>query len=358
MKKKIILILPTAGGGGSEKVLLNIANLLTYDFNVTVCFLNLNKKDYLHLLNKKIKIINLKKKNIRKSFFQLLKIVNVGKFEYVFSSIFHINIISILIKIFSINNFKLIIRETNKISQKKNNFLKFFLIFIFYRFANLIISPSKKINNELNKFLINKKKIKLLNNPVIINNNKEKKTSQIKKLKSFIKKSKFLITLTRLEKHKNIDFILDCMAKINKTMDLKLLIVGNGTQKFKLNLKIRNLGLQNKVKIISFISNPHIILKKSNLYFNSSYYEGQSNSVLEALYYNVPVLSADNGSHTSYIKKYFYGYVFNRFNVTKVSQKIPQIINKKFSKINPKYYQDVDGTKIKKKLVKIINKIN
>ena len=86
--------------------------------------------------------------------------------------------------------------------------------------------------------------------------------------------------------------------------------------------------MQNKVKIISFISNPHIILKKSNLYFNSSYYEGQSNSVLEALYYNVPVLSADNGSHTSYIKKYFYGYVFNRFNGNKVSQKIPQIINK------------------------------
>ena len=67
----------------------------------------------------------------------------------------------------------------------------------------------------------------------------------------------------------------------------------------------------------------------------------------------MPVLSADNGSHTSYIKKYSYGYVFNRFNVTKVSQKIPQIINKKFSKISSQYYQDVDGTKIKKKFVKI-----
>ena len=60
-----------------------------------------------------------------------------------------------------------------------------------------------------------------------------------------------------------------------------------------------NLGLQNKVKIISFISNPHIILKNL-IYILIAYYEGQSNSVLEALYYNVPVLSADNDTYKLY----------------------------------------------------------
>ena len=356
MKKKIILILPTAGGGGSEKVLINFANLLSNNFIVTLCFLNLEKIDYLNLINKKIKIINLDKTNFRNSFFQLSNIIKLNKYEYVFSSIFHINIVSILIKIFTKNKFKLIIRETNKIFNKRKDFIKFFLIFIFYRFANLIISPSNLINKELENFLINKRKIKLLNNPVLINKN-NKLTKYQKKINFFLNRFKYIIILTRLEKHKNIEFLINCVAEANNTENLKLLIIGDGSQKKNLINKIRYKRLQNKVKIINFTSNPFHFLKKSNLYFNCSYYEGQSNAVLEALYFNIPVISAKNGSHINFIKKYSFGHVFNKFDVSKVTKKILKIINEKPKKISSKFYEEIDGTNIINKFIKLINNI-
>lgn len=356
MKKRIILILPTAGGGGSEKVLINLANLLSISFSVTLCFINLKKTNYLHLINKNIKIINLNKNNARRSILNLLKIINFYRFKYVVSSIFHINIISILLKLFSFNKFKLIIRETNKISQKKINFTKLIFIFIFYRFADLIISPSSIINDHLKNFLLKKKKIKLLNNPVIINKDIDKKKYP-NRLKVFLNKSKYLITLTRLEKHKNIEFMLNCLVEVNKTKELKLVIVGDGPEKQKLNNKIKELNLQKKVIIIKFLSNPYDFLKRSSLYFNSSYYEGQSNSVLEALFFNIPVISADNGSHTIFIKKYSYGHVFKNFNITKVSKKILELIIKKKPSINTRFYQDVSGVNIVNKFINLINKI-
>ncbi len=355
MKKNIILILPNAGGGGSEKVLINLANLLSIQFNVTLCFINLNKYDYLKLIEKKIKIINLNKKSSKRSFFKLLKIINENKYEYVLSSIFHINVLSILLKFFSFNSFKLIIRETNKIYLKEKNFIKLFLIFIFYRFANLIISPSKLINKELASLRIKKKKIKHLNNPVIINqkNNKEK----LKKIEHFLSKDKYLITMTRLEKHKNIDFILDCVKEVNKYVNLKLIILGDGNQKKKLNTIIKRLGLIKKVKIVKFLSYPYDILKNSSIYVNSSYYEGQSNSVLEALYFNIPVVSANNGSHTYFIKKYSYGYVFDKFDKDKVTKKILRLIYKKPKKINLNFYNEINGLNITKRFIKLINNI-
>ena len=356
MKKSIFLILPNAGGGGSEKVLINLANLLSKNFNVTLCFINLDKKKYLNFVSKKIKIINLNKKTTKLSFFKLLKILIFNKYQYVLSSIFHINILSILLKLFSFSKFKLIIRETNKISQKeKKNFYKLCLIFIFYRFADLIISPSILINREIESFYIKKTKIKLLNNPVIIKKNNKKE--DLKKIKIFLKKTKYLITMTRLEKHKNIEFILDCLKEINKFKKLKLLILGEGSCEDYISQLIRRLGLIKNVMIVKFLSNPYNLLKRSSLYINSSYYEGQSNSVLEALYFNVPVISANNGSHTNFIKKYSYGYVFNKYSKLKVSNNILKLIDKKLKRIDSNFYHEVSGLSITKRFIKLINNI-
>lgn len=348
--------MPNAGGGGSEKVLLNLASLLSNNFDVTLCFVNLSKKKYLYLVNKKIKIINLNKKSSKASFFEILKILNSNKYQYVLSSIFHINILSILLKLLSHSKFKLIIRETNKISQKeKKNFYKICLIYIFYRFADLIISPSFLINREIESFYIKKSKIKLLNNPVVIKKNNKKE--DLKKIKIFLNGSKYLITMTRLEKHKNIEFILDCLKEINKHKKLKLIIVGEGSQKKSINQAIKKLGLIKNVKIVKFLSNPYDLLKGSSLYINSSYYEGQSNSVLEALYFNVPVISANNGSHINFVKKYSYGYVFNQFNKLNVSRNIIELINKKLKKINLNFYKDISGLNTTKRFIKLINNI-
>jgi len=350
LKKKVLIILPYAGGGGSEKVLINLANFLSRYFFVTICFVNLRKKNYLKFIKKKIIIVNLEKNSAKACIMPIIKLLNNCNFDYIISSIHHLNIVTIISKIFSKTKAKVIIRETNKIIQSKFNLLKVFTIFIFYRFADLIISPSKKINIEIKNLFIEKSKLKILNNPVLINSYSRTPAN----IRKFIGRDKYILSFARFEKHKNLDFLIKCVKKIKR---VKLVVVGEGSQKNNINNIIKNLGLNKRVKLFKFLPNGYELLKKSELYINCSDYEGQSNSVLEALFLNVPVISADNGSHTQFITKYKFGYVFKSFKIINVSNLILKILKRRKKNINNKYFKEVNYFVIGRKLKQLIDKL-
>ena len=102
MKKKIVFIIPFLGGGGAEKVLVNIINYLNnnkYDL-----FLVLFEKKGVHLpeILSYIKIIDLKKRN-RYSFFtivfKLALLFKKIKPDIVISFMAYSNLLTILAKI-------------------------------------------------------------------------------------------------------------------------------------------------------------------------------------------------------------------------------------------------------------------
>mgnify|MGYP007000422231 CR=1 len=72
---------------------------------------------YLSFVNKKVKIINFNKSRTLYCFFDLVRLINKDKPDFVFSSIVNSNIISILLKKFFIfRKIKVIIRESNHLS--------------------------------------------------------------------------------------------------------------------------------------------------------------------------------------------------------------------------------------------------
>ena len=92
--------------------------------------------------------------------------------KLLFTVIFLIFVTSIFIKLFFRPSLKLIIRESNTISYKfsyegslKSKIL-YFLVKIFYNYADIVISPTNVIKNDLiNNFKVKKNKIKVISNP-------------------------------------------------------------------------------------------------------------------------------------------------------------------------------------------------
>ena len=104
-----------------------------------------------------------------------------------------------------------------------------------------------------------------------------------------------LIFVGRLEKNKGIELLLG-VAEILKTQILnsKMVIVGDGSLKKHLKLKIENLKLQNNVLLHGWAKDQREIsdlINKSKLLVMTSYNEGGPRVVFEAMACGVPVLA-------------------------------------------------------------------
>ena len=168
--------------------------------------------------------------------------------------------------------------------------------------AELIITPSDNLKNFV-KGIGFKNKIIKINNGVDITPNEDQTSS-----KSDIN----IIIISRLVVQKNIDLVIRAF-KILNDKNLKLNIIGEGGEFNNLQKLIHDLGVQDNVKILGKIHNDKIndFLKTSDLFIQASNYEGLPHSLLEAINYNVPILSTEVGGCKDLINNGERGFIIS-----------------------------------------------
>lgn len=77
--------------------------------------------------------------------------------------------------------------------------------------------------------------------------------------------------------------------------DVRLLIVGEGPERNRLEDRIRALGIGNRVFLTGYRSDVPKVLRASNCFVSSSHSEGQSNAILEAMAHGLPVVATAVG---------------------------------------------------------------
>jgi glycosyltransferase involved in cell wall biosynthesis len=139
-----------------------------------------------------------------------------------------------------------------------------------------------------------------------------KKNSKKKiKINFFQKKTLNLINIGRLTCQKDQITILKAINLIKNLIDLRLLIIGKGSELFNLNKFIVDHDLKKIAKCIGYRSNPYPYIKKSDIFILSSLYEGLPNVLLEAIFLKKFIISTNcpTGPY-EIIKKNKYGKLF------------------------------------------------
>ena len=306
-KKKILFVISDFGPGGAQRVLSNLANsLVNREYDVYV-FLFSNIKPF-YKLNKKIKLIQndmVKENNglLNKLFFNLKKVMILKSFlqnvkpDTTISFIFETNVITILSKL-GVDT-KLIISERNNPYHQKGNFIWNLLRKITYFIPKFIV-----VNNRFafDYFLkSHKRKIILVNNPI-------KKHKKI-----IIKKEKNILVVSRLHSQKSLDDIIMAYSYITKEFrDWKLTIVGEGEKKTHLHNLAKRFDIYTRIKWVEKTKDISKFYSKSSIFCLPSKFEGESNSLLEALYYNLPCIVSNRAVHPDdEICKYLTIYKFS-----------------------------------------------
>ena len=183
--------------------------------------------------------------------------------------------------------------------------------------SEVVITPSDHLKEFINR-TNPKTEVLKINNGVEI--------SEFKRSKTPLHEFNILIN-SRLVVQKNIHFVIEAMGSI-KNLNVNLKIIGEGGEFERLEDLITNLNIQNKVKMIGKVENNLIseYLKTSNLFIQASDYEGLPHSILEAINYEVPILSTEVGGCKDLLDNGDRGFIISSpHNKQQIAEKIDYI---------------------------------
>jgi glycosyltransferase involved in cell wall biosynthesis len=353
MKKDITFLIPSMAGGGAQKVTLLLINeLCRKGWKVTI-LLSRAEGPYLKKLDKSLKIIILKNRNISKNIFSIAKYLKQNNPRIFYSSMTYVNVIAGLAVILSRFKGKVIFSEHMNLSKKNidnPNFINGVITFLakkVYKKADAIVCVSKGVKDDLNQVIHNIKKSLVIYNP-IENFYKEKKDN-----------SKFkIISLGRLVEQKNYSLLINAFSIVtdkcaNTKKELELYIFGEGYEREKLNKLISQFKLQDKVFLPGFVDNSADLLSSSDLFVLSSNREGFPLVLPEALSCGLPVISTDCPSGPSEIlKKGQLGKLVPVDDVESMAEAIIEAIN------NPDKYSTREERMLRAKDFSVENVVN
>lgn len=337
LKNKISILSLHMGYGGIERSIVNQANMLSQNYRVEIISLYKLSFEIPYQLNKNVKLIYLSDlkpnkeeflkyfhfKNILKIISEGLKSIKILYFkkkligDYIYNSDSKIIISTrleftkLLNKYYNANCIRIAeehvyhhnnVKYINKLKKALKN-------------INYLIPASKYLTKDYKNYL-KELKIKIIYIPQAVDNFP-------KKINKFINKN--IIYVGRLEPEKGLLDLIEIFKLINKqNKDIKLTIVGDGSQKNNIDKMIKKYNLNKYIKVSGYLSGKNLIkeYKKASLFMLTSFEESFGLVLLEAMSYGIPCIAFDSALGAKEIINGKNGIIIKKRNKEIMSQEI------------------------------------
>ena len=171
--------------------------------------------------------------------------------------------------------------------------------------ADIVITPSRHLSNVVKNWGVKEDRLKVIYNGTRITNNEFSKSNN-----KIIK----LITVGRLAPWKNVNTIIEAVHLLkNQDLKINLIIVGSGPEDSDLKKQVNNLNLTNEViftgqKKYSDIKEYY---KSADIYIQASGYEGLPHVLLEAINFDLAIISTPIGGTNEILQDGKNGYILD-----------------------------------------------
>jgi glycosyltransferase involved in cell wall biosynthesis len=299
-KTKIALVLPNLGGGGAEKVSVNLANYWASQGKEVDFVLMRNEGEFLDLVSPEISIFDLGTKRIRGIIKPLTEYILKNRPTVIIVGMWPLTSMAVLAWLLTGKKGKLYLVEHCILSdeyKRRNKLPEFYLrkiIEITYPLATGLIAVSKGVARDICRLgSIAPHKVQIIHNPAAVGNPPTRATlSERERLwgRGF---KYHLLTVGALKHEKNHELLIQAFAKLPEKKIAKLTILGEGNLRPSLEKLIDNLGLQNNVSMPGFSQDVASWYRSSDLFILSSTTEGLPTVLIEALECGTPIVSTE-----------------------------------------------------------------
>jgi glycosyltransferase involved in cell wall biosynthesis len=169
-----------------------------------------------------------------------------------------------------------------------------------------VIAISQQVSDHLrDDFKVEEEKIRVIHNGIDLNRfpTQDLKAKSAAKEKFGLNDAKVIGIIARLSDVKGHIYLIEAMQKVlEKIPDARLLIIGEGKEKRKLNDLVKHLGIANSVFFMASVEDTFEALSAMDVFVMPSLKEGLGLSLIEAMACGIPVIGSSVGGIKTLIR--------------------------------------------------------
>lgn len=298
--QRLALFLPSLRGGGAERVMVNLARGFVKRGIAVDLVLAKVEGPYLSEVPQEVRIIDLKSQRVLTSLPGLIRYLRREKPSVLLSAMDHTNLIALWAKKLSRIPMRVVVSVHNNLEKSSQNatFWRGHVvpwgIRLFYPWADIVIAVSQGVAESIVTTTgLSREKIRVIYNPVVTPDLFEKAKESVAHPWFHPKEHPIVISVGRLTKQKDYPTLLRAFAMVRKKIPARLLVLGEGEERPRLEKLIDGLNLREWVDLPGFVQNPFAYMARSDVFVLSSAWEGFGNVLVEAMACGCPVVSTD-----------------------------------------------------------------
>ena len=362
-KARIALFYGRLGGGGAERVLVNLAQGFAERGFKADLVLAQAGGPHMWLVSPKVRMIDLGASGTLDNIPKLMNYLKKEQPEALISNLHYTNEIALLAKRLTKVSTKIIVSEQNHLSLEAGNETRVKYRFtpwtakLLYPLADGIVAASQGVAQDLAKITgIPQEKMKVIYNPAIPTDLKKKAKEPLDHAWFAPGEPPVIIGVGRLEQQKDFPTLIQAFARVRQVRPARLLILGWGPNRPQLEALITELDLENEVALLGHVDNPLPYMTRATVFVLSSKWEGFGNVVVEAMALGTPVISTNCPSGPSEsLANGKYGFLTPIGDTEAMAEKILQVLSGQTKYVAPEWLEQFKLENVTQKYLDVLD---
>ncbi|QJR06241.1 glycosyltransferase (plasmid) [Sphingobium yanoikuyae] len=293
--KHIAIYLPSLGGGGAERVTVMLANGFAARGHRVDLVLPSAQGPYRDKVSAQVKIVDLEKKRVFASIGAFAAYLKREKPDAVISAMAHANIAALMaIKIAHSRAKSIVVEHTSSAFSDAKSYMVHLLRKFLYKRADKIVCVSKGMQEQIASLVgARPEQICTIYNPLDVEYIKRRSQEPVNSELIGERNVPLIVAAGRLTRAKDYPTLLKAFAIARSRKDMRLLILGEGEERERLERMAQELGIGHDVIFAGFQENPFAWMARCDLYVMSSAWEGLPGALLEAMACGAKIVSTD-----------------------------------------------------------------
>lgn len=298
----ISIFLPALAGGGAERAMLHLAQGFAARGLPTDLVLAKAEGDYLEQVPASVRIVNLQATTpviltktiaLRRYLQQEQPTVLFSALDILSSAIWAQRLAGVSTRVIMCVQTHLSRQfrnhQAHTIGQIRPHFVRWF-----YPSADAIVAASQGVAEDVSQITgIPTEQIQVIHNPVVTPEVVQKMVEPIHHPWFAPGEPPVVLGVGRLVSQKDFFTLVTAFAQLRQHRLARLMILGEGEDRPKLESLIRDYGLEQDVALPGFVDNPYAYMSHASVFVLSSIFEGFGNVVAEAMATGTPIVSTD-----------------------------------------------------------------
>ncbi len=285
--------------GGAERMTLNLVRGLCRRGIRTDLVLGSAEGELMGHMPQTARVIDLGVKRIRHAIRPFARYLRRERPAAVISRMSHTNLAAITARALSGIETRLVVVEANTLSEEISHGqvsqLRRRMMRWAYRRADVIAGVSAGVASDLQQHLrLAPGAVRTVYNPVV-DDDLLRRAAERPDHRWFEKTGgpPNIVAVGRLAVQKDYGTLLEAFALLRREQHARLVILGEGSERGKLEVKLAKLGISDDVSMPGYADNPYALMSRAAVLAQSSRFEGLPNVLIEALGCGCPVVATD-----------------------------------------------------------------